>query len=116
VAGTFNLIGLWNAAGSHSIGLASYSPVDADNYLLYMYDGQEVAVDTGVAIVEADYHTVVVTCDATTIKMFLDGTEVASTEDMTGLTDQAMFAGLGGANGDAGSVTCARFAVGYLAP
>lgn len=111
---SFNLVGLFNAGGTHSIGVAAYHVTDpTDKYLLYSYDGQEVAVVTAVSC-DTAWHTFVVSFDGTTLKLFIDGVLRASTTDLGGITTQPMFAAQ--SSSIASAVKTARYAYGYVAP
>lgn len=111
--GHFNFVGLINAAGAHYAGVASYPTVDAANYVLYTYDGQEVFA-AATFPPDTAYHTFIVTFNGTTIKLFIDGVEEASTATLTGLTNQAMYPGITATL--ASRVVCTRFAYGYIVP
>ena len=110
----FNFVGLQNAAHTHDLGVAQYHTADSgDHYLLYMYNGAELAPASTV-VADTAFHDFVVTFDGTTVKMFIDGTLAASTATLTSITDEAMQASVFG--NVAGATRCVRFAYGYIAP
>jgi len=99
---------------THDLGVAQYHTADSgDHYLLYMYNGAELAPASTV-VADTAFHDFVVTFDGTTVKMFIDGTLAASTATLTSITDEAMQASVFG--NVAGATRCVRFAYGYIAP
>jgi hypothetical protein len=113
VAGKFNFLGFANAANSHWYGIATYSPDDATKYLIYTYNGAEVFTASTLACDDA-FHTFVLTFDATTITLFVDGVSKATQTTLTSITDEAVFPVVEGITALDNKVT--RFAYGYIAP
>jgi len=113
VAAKFVGFGLVNAAANHDVTFASYNTISTTNYVIDITGGATTTVDSGVAIntAMADY---VLTCDATTLKLFRNGALVTSTTTLTNLADEPMFPALFGT--DVNTAKLVRILYGYIAP
>ncbi len=113
-AGHFNYLGLLTSAFNHELGgVATFSTSDATHYVLYTFAGTEKKTVSSVVVDDA-YHTFVITFDATTLKLFIDGTQAATLVDLGGTADENAYIGLQGTV--ALEAKAARCAYGYVAP
>lgn len=83
-------LGLSNVANSNVITVETAFAVDPTKYVLHIVGaGTTDVVSTLVA--DLGYHDFMITGDATTVTMWVDGINVASTSTLTNISDQPMF-------------------------
>lgn len=112
---TFNELGLSNAGNSHDVGITvnSADGISGVNYTLRIAGASVTSIDTGV-VTNTNIHDFGMTFDGTTVKLFIDGVQKASTTTLTNLNAEPLY--FYGFNTTSGQVKATKLLYGYIAP
>lgn len=113
VSGKANYVGIVNAAGTHDVLIGTVFATSATNYIISIDGGASTTVDSGVSA-DGLIHTLAITFDVTTVRIWKDGVQMASTATLTNLADEPMFPAEYGT--DVGVTKTQEILYGYIAP
>lgn len=111
--GQVSRFGTCNTGAGHVVAFGTDNALDTTHYVLNITGGATTSVVTTL-VSDTNLHDVVLTFDATTLKIFIDGAQVGSTATTTNLVDEPHFLySHGTASGRVSTTMCMY---GFVAP
>lgn len=104
--GQLSQIGTCNTGAGHVVAVGTDNAIDATHFMVKITGGATTSVVTTL-LADTSLHDIVLTFDATTLRITFDGTQVGSTTTTTNLVDEPQFLySHGTASGRASATKC----------